>query len=216
MSEQRILLTGFGPFPGVEDNPTSRICATLDGQKIEGCTVHSAIFTVRFSSIEADLASAWDACCPQIVLLTGVAIRRESIGIEIRAVNRREAQRPDAEGTTPGEEEPLSKNMPLDASLDSNANATAILEALRLQELPAEISDDAGRYLCNGVFFHALERSRSLSHAPICVFLHLPQVGNLKGNSKTETWTLDLLTQATSLVLKSLLTDMVSLNLETT
>jgi pyroglutamyl-peptidase len=166
--------------------------------------VQVAVFEVSFESIEAQLGAAWGTSTPRAVLLTGVATKRNIIGIEVRAVNRCEADRPDATGFIPAQEELLLPNHPLDSCLESTVDTALLAESLNQIGLPAEVSTDAGRYLCNGVFFHALEKASKCTPSPPVVFLHLPQVGNPMGALGAEHWTLDALLQATGSVLRHL------------
>jgi pyroglutamyl-peptidase len=49
-----------------------------------------------------------------------------------------------------------------------------ILRAARATRVPARMSRDAGRYLCNYVYWRALEASRS--GTPLAQFIHIPPV----------------------------------------
>jgi len=201
MSKPGILLTGFGPFPGVENNPTAAICKALDASSIGGLSIQSAIFEVCFESIGQQLSQVWIEDPPQRVVLLGVAVDRESIGIETRAVNRCQSQRPDAMGFVPQENRGLSTAHPLDFELHCKMDTEALVRGLNQEGFPAESSDDAGRYLCNGVYFHALAKA-SESLIPVgCVFVHLPQVGNAKGGDSEDRWSLAELVGATEAVL---------------
>jgi pyroglutamyl-peptidase len=204
MNESRLLLTGFGPFPGVEINPTAAVCEALSGSVANNSPIQTAVFDVDFLSIENQLRNTWGDSPPTKIVLLGVAIGRSVIGIETRAVNRRQANRPDAKGFLPTENQRLSNAYPLDHALSAEINDQAIVSDLNDLELWAESSNDAGRYLCNGVFFHALVRASQCTVPPQCVFVHLPQVGNPKQGAGGQEWTLSDLIQATSQVLQSL------------
>lgn len=204
MNESWLLLTGFGPFPGVEINPTAAVCEALNGSVANNSPIQTAVFNVDFLSIENQLRKTWGESPPTKIVLLGVAIGRSVIGIETRAVNRRQANRPDAKGFLPAENQRLSSAYPLDYALNAKINDQAIVSQLNDLELWAESSKDAGRYLCNGVYFHALERATQCTVPPQCVFVHLPQVGNPKQGAGDKTWTLTDLIQATTQVLQSL------------
>ena len=202
MSDPWILLTGFGPFPGVETNPTAAICEALIARSFGGIPIQSAVLNVCFQSIEEQLSQAWGKTPPKRVVLLGVAINRHTIGIETRAVNRCESHRPDAAGFVPIEDQVLSKAHALDFELHSNTDTQTLVQNLNRAGFPAEHSSDAGRYLCNGVYFHALVRASQSTDSPECVFVHLPQVGNAKGTNSQEVWRLKDLVEATTTILQ--------------
>jgi pyroglutamyl-peptidase len=204
MNQSWVLLTGFGPFPGVEVNPTAAVCEALSGSVANKFPIQTTVFDVDFLSIENQLQKTWGDSPPAKIVLLGVAIGRKNIGIETRAVNRRQANRPDSAGFLPGENQRLSSEYPLDHELDAQINDQAIVTRLNDLELWAESSNDAGRYLCNGVYFHALARTTKCPTPPQCVFVHLPQVGNPKQGTVDENWNLQDLIQATREVLQSL------------
>lgn len=204
MSEARILLTGFGPFPGVENNPTAAVCEALRGTTIGGLSIRSTIFEVCFESIGQQLSQVWIEDPPQRVVLLGVAVDRESIGIETRAVNRCQSQRADATGFVPEDNRVLSSAHPLDCELHSSMDTAALVQRLNRAGFPAECSSDAGRYLCNGVYFHALSLAAKAARPTDCVFVHLPQVGNAKGADSEDRWSLADLVGATEAVLAGL------------
>jgi pyroglutamyl-peptidase len=204
MRDSWILLTGFGPFPGVEKNPTAAVCEALRGTTIGGLSIRSTIFEVCFESIGEQLAQAWGETPPERVVLLGVAVDREIIGIESRAVNRCQSQRADATGFVPEDNRVLSSAHPLDCELHSSVDTAALVQRLNRAGFPAECSSDAGRYLCNGVYFHALKLAAKAARPTDCVFVHLPQVGNAKSADSEDRWSLADLLGATEAVLAGL------------
>jgi pyroglutamyl-peptidase len=202
MSEPWILLTGFGPFPGVENNPTVAICEALNGRTTEGTPIRGAVLNVCFQSIEQQLAHAWGETPPERVVLLGVAANRHTIGVEKRAVNRFQSHRPDTTGFATVEDQVVSNAHPLDFELHCKMDTHILAQSLIRAGFPAESSSDAGRYLCNGVYFHALAQASQSSHSPECVFVHLPQVGNAKGADSEEVWVLSDLVEATRQILR--------------
>jgi pyroglutamyl-peptidase len=204
MRDSWILLTGFGPFPGVEKNPTAAVCEALNGHTFGGVPVQGSVFDVCFQSIQEQLAQAWGETPPGLVVLLGVAVDRHTIGVETRAVNRCQSQRPDATGFVPNEDQVLSKAHFLDYELHSTLDTQGLVRGLNRAGFPAELSTDAGRYLCNGVYFHGLVRAAQADNPANCVFLHLPQVGNVKGPGEEEAvWSLADLVKAVEVVLRT-------------
>ena len=201
MPEPSLLLTGFGPFPGVSENPTEALADALDGERVLGFPVIGACLTVCFESIEEQVVGLLERHRPRGVLLLGVAVKREVIGLEGQAYNLREADRPDAMGAIFPTPQALLPGEPLDQALPTHLDREGLLQALLNQGLPAELSEDPGRYLCNASFFHALHHSRTQPWSPPALFAHLPQLGNPIDKSSDKTWTISDLDSATRLLL---------------
>ena len=202
------LLTGFGSFPDVSYNPTETLCHRLQNQMLRETIIHSVVLDVHFESIQEQLNKALSAN-PRFILMTGVAVQRDAIGIEIRAVNTREPGRPDAAGYIPQEGEVVLESLDFAQLLDARIDASAIETDLEKNGIPAEVSTDAGRYLCNAALLNGLNYAQNQDPTPPCVFLHIPQIGNTLRNKPEEQWTEDLLQVATWRVLKMLSTAIV-------
>ena len=204
MPEHRLLLTGFGPFPGVPENPTQRLAEALHGESFQGMRVVGAGLEVCFESIASQLSSLFDEHRPEAVLLLGVAVARDCIGLEGKAYNLREAGRPDARGKTYETPHPLLPTHSLNEALQTSVQRQDLLADLHKRGLPAELSEDPGRYLCNASFFHALHFTKSALQKPPSLFAHLPQVGNPFQKKSEITWTIDHLMEATTVLLNGI------------
>ena len=163
----RLLVTGFGRFPGISVNPSAeiarRVAASPRWRRL-GIEAEALVMPTAYAAIEAVLAPAlaggFDA-----VLMIGVAGRARHVRVERRAANRASLLSPDVErrrrtapALAPGPSHRISR-----------AGATAALARLRRAGLPCRLSQDAGRYLCNASYFAALA-------APMPVlFLHIPR-----------------------------------------
>ena len=204
MPEPRLLLTGFGPFPGVPKNPTARIAKEFDGEAIHGLRVVGADLEVCFESIASQLQSLFDQHEPVAILLLGVAVERDCIGLEGQAYNLREAGRPDAKGRHFDTPQPLLSTRSLGEALQTSIQRQDLLADLEKAGLPVELSEDPGRYLCNASFFHALHFPKSTLQKPPSLFVHLPQVGNPIQKNSEKTWTMKDLREATRVLLKGI------------
>nr|WP_269152215.1 peptidase C15 [Xanthobacter oligotrophicus] len=170
------MVTAFGPFPGVPANPSQR--TAMDLLRLKRPVLSGVDITLEILPTRWDVLPRIDALMTQqpfdAVLLLGVAARRRRVCLETRAVNAARAF-PDAAGRHP----PGRRLSPhgLDA-IASTAPALAWVTALRRAGIPACASRDAGRYLCNAAYFHALAaahgRVRGTGAAPPVLFIHLP------------------------------------------
>lgn len=164
-----ILLTGFDPFGGESLNPSWLAARALDGVEVEGAMVRALQLPTVFGESLRVLRQALASHRPDIVLALGQAGGRAALSLERVAVNIDDARIPDNAGAQPVDE-PVVAGAP--AAYFSTLPVKAIVAAWRRQGLPAEVSQTAGTFVCNHVFFglqHALAGTAARSG-----FLHLP------------------------------------------
>lgn len=165
-----ILVTGFGPFPGVARNPSAslaqRVAESAAMRRI-GIRATHLILTTSYAALEQELAPALHREMPDCLLMLGVAARRKRICVEARAANRASVMFPDAQGQ-------LARGYALRAGGTSARRPRIamqpLLRALAGQGVRPKLSRDAGRYLCNAAYYEALG---IMGHRPV-VFLHVP------------------------------------------
>ena len=175
MSQRRssILLTGFGPFPGVPENVTTRLVpklASLARRRWRGHHIEAAVLPTEWRAGPAAVAELLDALKPAVVLHFGVA--RTSVGftIESRGLNRARLITDAAGLLPPSGRLSLAGPDVLAASIPT----ARIIERLRRRSLPVSLSHDAGGYLCNAVLYGSLERALSAAWPMRSGFIHLP------------------------------------------
>ena len=87
----RLLITGFGPFPRVPDNPSARVARRLAAlphlRRILGQAPDGLVLDTRYAALDTQLVPAL-AREPAAVLMIGVAASRRRVCVETRAVNR--------------------------------------------------------------------------------------------------------------------------------
>ena len=169
----RVLLIGFGPFPGAPLNPSALLVKSLARRRRPALaeivrTTH--VFATTYAAVDRDLPKLL-AAGPDIVLMFGLAGRRRHLCIETRARNAISLLFPDASGYRP-RQGIIAPGEP--AALRSAAPFARLLGAVRASTVPALLSRDAGRYLCNYAYWRALERSRD--GRPLVQFVHIPGV----------------------------------------
>jgi len=131
-------------------------------------TVH--VLTTAYAAVDRELPPLL-AATPDIVLMFGVAGRRRELCIETQARNARSVLYPDAAGCRPSSGVLASGGV---AALRGAAPFARLLGALRGRRIPARLSRDAGRYLCNYAYWRALESAGG--RRPLVQFVHIPEV----------------------------------------
>ncbi|MHA7220166.1 pyroglutamyl-peptidase I [Arthrobacter sp. MDT1-48-3] len=146
-----ILLTGFEPFGGEATNPSwlaaRRAAALLTAEGQQAVAVEVPCVFGR--SIEV-LEAALERYRPGIVLGVGQAGGRERVSIERVAINVDDARIPDNAGCRPIDE-PVVPGGP--AAYFSSLPIKACREAVAALGVPVEVSQTAGTYVCNHIFY---------------------------------------------------------------
>jgi pyroglutamyl-peptidase len=137
----RVLVTGFEPFGGHEANPSQLVAEALDG----------VVLPVSYEHAAAELRRAIEEREPELVVCFGLAADRTAVTVERYAHNLDEASTTDNDGAA-GSGGPIDPAGPLAATLPVDK----IIAALHADEIPAEVSRDAGGYLCNHVLYSLL------------------------------------------------------------
>jgi pyroglutamyl-peptidase len=171
----RILVTGFGPFPGAPFNPTTPLVKRLTQLRrpaLDGVALTGHIFHVTYQTVDRELPDLIAQLRPQGLLMFGLATRTAHLRIETRARNAVTTHLPDADG-----------NRAQTASIVHGANAmpfgahTAnLLHAARAAGIDARLSRDAGAYLCNYLSWRAIEATQQPGGPALASFIHVPLV----------------------------------------
>ncbi|MGB7256852.1 MAG: pyroglutamyl-peptidase I [Pseudolabrys sp.] len=169
-----ILLTGFGPFPGAPFNPTEALVMRLARERRPAhadVTIVPHIFRTSYAAVDSDLPALIRKNKPDAILMFGLAARTPHLRIETLARNA-VARSADAERSAP-------KSRLIGKGARGRALATparALLAAAREARVPAALSRDAGRYLCNYLCWRAAEAAGSKNGPRLAVFIHVPLV----------------------------------------
>ena len=169
----RVLLTGFDPFNGASVNPSWLAVQALHGRQVLGRRIVAAQLPTVFGQSLRSLHTLLDQLRPELVICVGQAGGRAALSLERVAINLDDAPIPDNAGTQPVDA-PVTRGAP--AAYFSSLPIKAALGALLAQGLPAEVSQTAGTFVCNHVFYglmHDLATHPGLRHTR-GGFVHLP------------------------------------------
>ncbi|MBI2498302.1 MAG: pyroglutamyl-peptidase I [Opitutae bacterium] len=165
-----ILLTGFEPFGGEKINPSQEIARHWHGRRIGGHRVVGALLPCVFGAAITELKRQIRATRPVLVICTGQAGGRIDITPERVAINVDDARIADNAGRQPVDK-PVAPGGP--AAYWSTLPVKAIVAALQRRGIPASVSQTAGTFVCNHVFYglmHALCSERGVRGG----FIHVP------------------------------------------
>ena len=156
----RILITGFGPFPGAPFNPTEPLVARLLRLRrpaLGDVELSGHIFPVTYRDVDRELPDLLAARRPHALLMFGLASRTQHLRIETRARNAVTTLWPDAEharvrkGSISGGADALM----------FGPHTARLLRAAVGTGIDARASRNAGSYLCNYLSWRAIEATRA-------------------------------------------------------
>lgn len=177
----RLLITGFGPFPGVAINASdglAHVLAARIGRDYHGLHAKAATLPTDWRDAPRLLARLLDHEQPDICLHLGVSAKARGFIVEARARNRT-SPAGDANGLVPIDER-LVPGAP--ATLGAGRLAAAVAQRLLDDDLPGQLSRNAGKYLCNAVYYHSLLAARRGAKGRQVLLVHLPdRVGTVRG-----------------------------------
>lgn len=182
MARPRVLITGFGPFPGFADNPSAWLVETLaKQQQTPEFVLDPRVLPTEWEEV-ALIPRLYQALQPSVVIHFGVSRRATGFSIEKSAHNRM-ARKFDARGALP-EGSTIREGGLL--RFNTLFPAAALAAHLRRNGLPAVTSRSAGSYLCNFLYYHALEWAHGQDNVQPVIFVHIPPWTRERGPSSRE------------------------------
>jgi pyroglutamyl-peptidase len=165
-----VLLTAFEPFGGQRVNASKLAAEGLDGRVIRGYRVVVVILPCAFGEAIAVLKRSIRRVQPDLVIAAGEAGGRAAITLERVAINVDDATIDDNAGARPVDRA-IADAGPV--GYWSTLPIKAIVSALKRRRIPAAVSQTAGTFVCNHVFYglmRILARRRGLRAG----FVHVP------------------------------------------
>ena len=194
--ERPILLTGFEPFGGSEVNPSILACRRLEGKVFNGFRVVVEEIPLRFHEIRDLIEGHVEKHNPVAVVCTGQS-GGPSIAVERVAINVASARRPYNYGYKPLDEM-LSEDGP--AAYFTRLPFRELLAGLKDAKIPAELSNSAGTYGCNQVFYHLMDYLAREENDIPAGFIHVPSLPEQVIDKKMPSMTVELIAAALDVV----------------
>ncbi|MGF6431942.1 MULTISPECIES: pyroglutamyl-peptidase I [Bradyrhizobium] len=173
----RILVTGFGPFPGAPFNPTMPLVKRLTALRrpaFDDIALSSHIFDVTYAAVDRELPELIAQHRPQALLMFGLAGRTNYLRIESRARNAVTTRFPDA-----GRQH--ARKGSIEGGADARMfgpQAEKLLRAALATGIDARASRDAGSYLCNYLSWRAIEAVNGDNDLRLAQFIHVPPLAH--------------------------------------
>src|SRR5690242_14255982 len=168
----KALVTGFDAFGGDKVNPSILAVRRLK-RRMNGLTIHTVELPTSYSRSPIVLRAAIHEVQPDIVLGVGQAGGRSELCLERVAINMQDARIKDNDGKQPIDR-PVVREGP--AAYFSTLPIKACVTEMRKAGLPAAVSNTAGTFVCNNVFYALMDL---VARHPVPMkagFLHIPYV----------------------------------------
>lgn len=147
-----VLVTGFEPFVGMPESSTEAPVRGLQGFRVAGARVQALVLPAAYASAGRKLRNAIKRFNPCAVVCFGAGPKGPVL-LERLARNRDDDARAD-------QARKVSRGTPIDRKGPPEVASTLPLDVIRARlaaaEIPAMASDNAGGYLDNHVFYHAV------------------------------------------------------------
>jgi pyroglutamyl-peptidase len=148
VTSPKILLTGFTPFGGDKINPSW--LAVRQVAEARPDEVSAVEIPTVFATAISDLEKAIEEHHPEVVICVGLANGRPAITPERVAINLNDAGLEDNAGEQPIDV-PIVPGGP--AAYFTTLPLKESVTAMRAAGLPAKVSDTAGTFVCNNIFY---------------------------------------------------------------
>lgn len=198
----RVLVTGFSVFPGAPLNPTEHLVPLIEARRGDYaglCHLTTEVYPVDYQGLPARLEAACINGSPHIAIHFGLSAKAQGITLERLARNAYGVGRPDNVGYAPeaahirasGEHYPST--LPFDA----------IYGALKEANIPASLSDDAGDYLCNYLFYLSRSKLCPGFEPALSGFIHVPPLNEGRESEPANALDLDTLARAADIAIRT-------------
>jgi pyroglutamyl-peptidase len=166
-----ILVTGFEPFGGETVNASWEAAQKLEGWRHGDTVAVTRLLPCAYDASVKKLVNAIETLRPDALLMTGQAARRAVVCVERFAHNLDDATAPDNDGA-------LRRGLRISRGapdwLEASSSVRTIASAINEAGISARVSRNAGAFVCNHLYFGALQYLSEKRSAIPAVFVHLP------------------------------------------
>lgn len=193
-----VLVTGFEPFDGKHVNPSweavVRLAETWSGR------LHTARLPCVFGSAIPTLQTAIEVYAPELVVCVGQAGGRNTITPERVAINVDDARIPDNAGNQPVDV-PVVPDGP--AAYFTRLPVKACVAELRAAGIPATVSQTAGTFVCNHLFYGLMHLIATRYPGLRGGFVHVPYAPEQVVDGAGPSMSIDVISRALAIVLRT-------------
>lgn len=196
------MLTGFAPFGNDAINPSWEVVKRLQGKNIHGTRIIGMKLPVVFGKAGLMVINAINKYQPDMVLSLGQNANAAAICVERVGLNIHTGQ--DENKKTPENELIIADGPP---AYFSQLPIKNILAEVKKNNMPMNISYNAGTYLCNEVLYMTLHHISKHKLPTKAGFIHLPLLVEQAAhkNISCPSMSLEIMVSGTKLILGCLI-----------
>eukprot|EP01041_Mallomonas_annulata_P003049 gene3049-5975_t len=166
------IISGFGPFNGVDDNPTKKIIQYLQQDYVND-NVQLSVIEVSVNGVISFQSKIKAYPGKKLIVHLGVNSRGERFDLERFAYNNMTFRAPDEAGLQPDNQlinvsDIFDKPMETDIALDD------VARTLVNEGFPVAISNDPGRFVCNYTYYQSMQTQYLPEDSKLALFIHVP------------------------------------------
>jgi len=199
-----ILLTGFEPFGGSHVNPSIEACSRLEGRTFNEYRVAVEEIPLRYAEVRPRLLEAIESHSPSAVVCTGQS-GAATINVERVAINVADARIPYNCGDKP-RDRVIEEGGP--AAYFTRLPYRRVLRALEEARVPCSLSNSAGTFGCNHVFYELMHHLAVNGVEIPAGFIHVPPLPEQVLEKKTASMSLETVVRGLEAVLLELSKDL--------
>ena len=196
-----ILLTGFEHFGGSHVNSSIEACKLLDGKEYNGYQVKVVEIPLRFNEIRPSIIKAVEETKPSAIICTGQAGSATTINLERVAINIADARISYNCGKKPTDE-PIATDAPV--AYFSTLPLRKMQESLEEAKIPVKISNSAGTFGCNHIFYEIRHHLESKGSDTPAGFIHVPSLPEQVMEKKGPSMSLQLIAKGLETAIKAI------------
>ena len=167
----RAIITGFEPFGDYAYNPVQDLAQEMNGKRAGGFEVIGLVLPCTYYGAFQLLTERMDRFSPDLVIGSGLASRVRCIRFEAFGRNVMNGKYADADGRKPDNQPIVNGGKEF---YPTNVNNVHLADSLNGAGIPAEVSVDAGGFICNS-FIYLTARKISEEQLPVkFAFFHTP------------------------------------------
>ena len=165
---KKLLITGFEPFGGAEENPSWLAVQALP-ERVGDMAVHKMEIPTVFGAASREVLDAAQDVQPDVILCIGQAGGRKAITPEMVGINLRHARIADNAGNQP-QDEPVAADGP--AAYFATVPVEKMAQAITEAGILSTVSNSAGAFVCNDTLYALLHH---YAGTPVQAgFVHVP------------------------------------------
>ena len=201
-----IILTGFEPFGNSNVNPSTLACQAFDGEDVDDYAIQAFEIPLIFKEIKGKIVSLLKKK-PNAIICTGQS-PRAMLSLERVAINIADVSRAAYNCETKPTGEILEDNGP--AGYFTTLPIRKLKESLEKKNIPCEISNSAGAFGCNQIFYHLMHYLAEEKISIPAGFIHVPSLPEQVIGKNIPSMSLDTIKSGLRIVLQTLIVELES------